>query len=123
MLYRYIRSIVFIWGTPGIGKSAIVQQFADEVGLPCVSLLGSQLAPEDIAGRVEVKGRGGTILQPGVDLLEKAQDFPKGGPILIITDGMIESTLKVRREHAYLIPERSKLPFESKEPSFFMNKI
>ena len=114
---------VFIWGAPGIGKSAIVEQFAEAVGLPCVSLLGSQLAPEDIAGRVEVKGRGGTILQPGVDLLEKAQDFPKGGPILIITDGMVESTLKVRRDHAYLIPERSKLPFESKGPSFFMNKI
>ena len=41
---------VFIWGAPGIGKSAIVEQFAKEVGLPCVSLLGSQLAPEDIIG-------------------------------------------------------------------------
>lgn len=40
----------FIWGPPGIGKSALVQKFADEVGLPCVSLLGSQLAPEDIIG-------------------------------------------------------------------------
>ena len=34
---------VFIWGAPGIGKSALVEKFADEVGLPCVSLLGSQL--------------------------------------------------------------------------------
>ncbi len=25
------------------------------------------LSPEDTAGRVEVKGRGGTVLQPGVD--------------------------------------------------------
>ena len=41
---------VFIWGPPGIGKSALVQQFAAEVGLPCVSLLGSQLAPEDLLG-------------------------------------------------------------------------
>ncbi|ESQ91535.1 hypothetical protein ABAC460_06000 [Asticcacaulis sp. AC460] len=41
---------VFIWGPPGIGKSALVRQFADDVGLPCVSLLGSQLAPEDIIG-------------------------------------------------------------------------
>lgn len=41
---------VFIWGPPGIGKSALVQQFADDVGLPCVSLLGSQLAPEDLIG-------------------------------------------------------------------------
>src|SRR5262245_25693339 len=41
---------VFVWGAPGIGKSAIVQLFAAEVGLPCVSLLGSQLAPEDLIG-------------------------------------------------------------------------
>lgn len=41
---------VFIWGAPGIGKSSIVEDFADQVGLPCVSLLGSQLAPEDIIG-------------------------------------------------------------------------
>lgn len=41
---------VFIWGAPGIGKSSIVEQFAEAVGLPCVSLLGSQLAPEDVIG-------------------------------------------------------------------------
>jgi len=39
---------VMILGAPGIGKTALVQQFADLVGLPCVSLLGSQLAPEDL---------------------------------------------------------------------------
>lgn len=32
---------VFIWGAPGIGKSALVEEFASQVGLPCVSLLGS----------------------------------------------------------------------------------
>jgi hypothetical protein len=41
---------VFIWGAPGIGKSSIVEDFASQLGLPCVSLLGSQLAPEDIIG-------------------------------------------------------------------------
>jgi hypothetical protein len=41
---------VFIWGPPGIGKSALVQDFAAQVGLDCVSLLGSQLAPEDLIG-------------------------------------------------------------------------
>lgn len=41
---------VFIWGAPGIGKSSIVESFAESLGLPCISLLGSQLAPEDIIG-------------------------------------------------------------------------
>ena len=45
-----LRRPVFVWGPPGTGKSSLVQQFAAEVGLPCVSLLGSQLAPEDIIG-------------------------------------------------------------------------
>ncbi|MBV8544700.1 MAG: AAA family ATPase, partial [Acidobacteria bacterium] len=41
---------VFIWGPPGIGKSSLVQEFASQVGLDCLSLLGSQLAPEDLIG-------------------------------------------------------------------------
>jgi hypothetical protein len=41
---------VFIWGAPGIGKSSLVEAFAALVGIPCVSLLGSQLAPEDLIG-------------------------------------------------------------------------
>lgn len=47
---------VFIWGAPGIGKSAMVKRFADEVGLECVSLLGSQLAPEDLLGVPKIDG-------------------------------------------------------------------
>ena len=35
---------VFIWGAPGIGKTALVASYAEAVGLPCVSVLGSQLA-------------------------------------------------------------------------------
>lgn len=77
------------------------------------------LAPEDIAGRVEVKGRGGTILQPGIDLLEHAPDFPKDGPILIITDGYIEDRLAVRHDHAFLIPEGRSLPFRAKGEVFY----
>jgi predicted metal-dependent peptidase len=69
------------------------------------------VASEEIAGRVRVKGRGGTVLQPGIDLLEKAEDFPESGPILIITDGYCENHLRIRREHAFLLPEGRSLPF------------
>ncbi len=55
---------VFIWGAPGIGKSALVEQFAREVGLPCVSLLGSQLAPEDIIGIPRISGEVSEFLPP-----------------------------------------------------------
>ncbi|MFD6395753.1 AAA family ATPase [Nocardia sp. NPDC060249] len=41
---------VFLWGAPGIGKSSLVRTFADSLGLECVTLLGTQLAPEDLIG-------------------------------------------------------------------------
>lgn len=78
------------------------------------------MAPEDIAGRVEITGRGGTILQPGIDALEKAKDFPPSGPILVITDGYIEDNLKIRRKHAFLIPNGNRLPFRPKGKVFYM---
>ena len=77
------------------------------------------LSPDEIAGRVTVRGRGGTCLQPGVDLLEKAWDFPKDGPILLITDGWIERDLRVRRNHAFLLPQGRSLPFRAREVFYF----
>ena len=55
---------VFIWGAPGIGKSALVEQFAEDCGLPCISLLGSQLAPEDIIGIPQIDGETSRFLPP-----------------------------------------------------------
>lgn len=77
------------------------------------------LSPEDIAGRVTVRGRGGTRLQPGVDLLERAADFPKDGPILLITDGWIERDLRIRRAHAFLVPQGRSLPFRASDVFYF----
>jgi len=75
------------------------------------------LAPDAIAGRVRVRGRGGTVLQPGVDLLERAEDFPKDGPILVITDGYCDE-VRIRRDHAFLIPKGRSLPFSARGPVF-----
>jgi predicted metal-dependent peptidase len=78
------------------------------------------MAVQDIGGRVRVRGRGGTVLQPGVDLLREAEDFPPGAPILIITDTFCENTLRVPGEHAFLIPAGQRLPFPPKGPVFTM---
>jgi predicted metal-dependent peptidase len=76
------------------------------------------LRPEDIVETLEVKGRGGTILQPGIDLLDKAQDFPSVAPLLIITDGQCDVLNLHGREHAFLIPRGNPLPFKPKGPVF-----
>ena len=75
------------------------------------------LPVETIAERLQIKGRGGTILQPGINLLQNAQDFPKDGPILIITDGGCDK-LSIRREHAFILPKGHNLPFTPRGPVF-----
>ena len=79
------------------------------------------MTPEEIAGRVTLRGRGGTILQPGIDLLDRAEDFPKDGPILIITDGLCDH-FKTRREHAILLPEGRGLRFTPQGKVFRMGE-
>ncbi len=76
------------------------------------------MAPDEIAGRVKIRGRGGTLLQPGVDLLQNAADFPKTGPILIITDTFCEDNLRVARDHVFLIPLGARLPFPARGAVF-----
>lgn len=77
------------------------------------------MKPEDIGGRVKVKGRGGTVLQPGIDLLLRAEDFPPNAPILVITDGYCEERLIFQgRDHAFLIPKDARLPFVPKGKVF-----
>ncbi|MFI6480564.1 hypothetical protein ACIBH1_21745 [Nonomuraea sp. NPDC050663] len=77
------------------------------------------LPVEEIASKVRVRGRGGTVLQPGIHLLEHADDFPAAGPILVITDGECD-VLRIRREHAFLVPEGARLPFRPMGPVFRM---
>jgi len=78
------------------------------------------MKPEDIAGTVKVRGRGGTVLQPGVDMLTQTEDFPKDSPILIITDGECDKVILYGREHAFLIPQGARLPFVAKGKVFRM---
>ena len=63
---------VFIWGAPGIGKSSLVERFAAETGLECVSLLGSQLAPEDLIGVPRIVGGVSEFCPPKII----AKDYP-----------------------------------------------
>lgn len=63
---------VFIWGAPGIGKSSLVQEFAAQVGLDCVSLLGSQLAPEDLIGVPQIVGGKSRFCPPATIAREEA---------------------------------------------------
>lgn len=77
--------------------------------------------PDALLNQVEVRGRGGTVLQPAIDKLEADDRFPKDAPILVITDGFCD-VLTIRRDHAFLMPEGARLPFRSAAPRFAFDK-
>jgi hypothetical protein len=62
---------VFIWGPPGVGKSSLVNQFAASLGLECVALLGSQLAPEDLIGIPKIEGNVSRFYPPSMIVRER----------------------------------------------------
>jgi hypothetical protein len=89
---------VFIWGPPGIGKSALVQRFAEEVGIPCVSLLGSQLAPEDLIGVPQIVD-GCSRFCPPVSIARK-------NPYCLFLDELNACSHEVQKAFYSLIHER-----------------
>lgn len=60
---------------PGIGKSDTVAQAAKEAGLPLRSLLGTQIAPEDVSGIPRIVGERSVFCPPRILLPENPEPF------------------------------------------------
>src|SRR5882724_3312110 len=60
---------------PGVGKSDSVAQAAAEAGLPCRSLLGTQIAPEDVSGIPRIVGERSVFCPPRILLPENPEPF------------------------------------------------
>lgn len=89
---------VYIWGAPGIGKSALVEKFAREVGMPCVSMLGSQLAPEDIIGIPQI--------QDGVSAFLPPKMIARKEPYILFLDELNACSQEVQKAFYSLIYDR-----------------
>jgi hypothetical protein len=98
LLHVALTRPVFIWGPPGIGKSALVEQFAREVGLDCVSLLGSQLAPEDLIGVPRI--------EDGLSIFCPPRMIAREEPYLLFVDELNACSFEVQKAFYSLINDR-----------------
>src|SRR4051794_12203174 len=89
---------VFVWGPPGIGKSALVEQFARDVRLDCVSLLGSQLAPEDLISVPRIEGNRSVFCPPRM--------IARDDPYLLFVDELNACSFEVQKAFYSLINDR-----------------
>ncbi|TGA96364.1 MoxR family ATPase [Streptomyces sp. MZ04] len=89
---------VFIWGAPGIGKSSLVRKFADSLGLECVSLLGTQLAPEDLIGVPQIRDGRSVFCPP--------ESIARDEPYCLFLDELNAATPDVQKAFYSLILDR-----------------
>jgi len=66
---------ILLLSAPGIGKSDIVRNAAEEGGLEVRSLLGTQIAPEDISGIPRIINERSVFCPPRILLPEKPERF------------------------------------------------
>ncbi|GAB3893907.1 hypothetical protein GCM10027612_44230 [Microbispora bryophytorum subsp. camponoti] len=89
---------VFLWGAPGIGKSSLVRLFADSLGLECVTLLGTQLAPEDLIGVPQIVGDRSRFAPP--------ETIARQEPYCLFLDELNASSPEVQKAFYSLILDR-----------------
>lgn len=90
---------VYIWGQPGIGKSSLVEQFAKQLDMECVSLLGTQLAPEDISGVPQITPEGKSRFNP-------PEMIARDEPYVLFLDELNGSSHEVQKSFYSLIHDR-----------------
>ena len=69
------RQSILLLSAPGVGKSDAVRQAAAAAGLECRSLLGTQIAPEDVSGIPRIVGERSVFCPPRILLPEKPEKF------------------------------------------------
>lgn len=100
---------VFIWGPPGVGKSSIVEEYAAKMGLECISLLGSQLSPEDVMGAPQIVDGRIQFCPPRLIAREK--------PYCLFLDELNACTDEVQKAFYSLIHDRKVGEYELPEGS------
>ena len=98
LLHLAVVRPVFLWGPPGIGKSSLVRDFAAALGLPCVTLLGTQLAPEDLIGVPEIRDGRSRFAPP--EMIARTE------PYCLFLDELNAATPEVQKAFYSLILDR-----------------
>ena len=107
LIQHDIKIGTMIWGAPGIGKSSIVAQIADEHEIDFVDVRLSQLAPTDL--------RGLPVADEGISKWYPPEFLPRTGKGILFLDelnmappalqGVAQQLILDRKVGSYVVPE------------------
>ena len=107
LIGQNIKISTMIWGAPGIGKSSIVAQIAEECSIDFVDVRLSQLAPTDL--------RGLPVADDGISKWYPPEFLPRQGKGILFLDelnmappalqGVAQQLILDRRVGSYVVPE------------------
>lgn len=102
-----VRHAVMIWGPPGVGKSSVVAQAAEDAGLELIDVRLSQLAPTDL--------RGLPVAIEGISTWYPPEFLPRSGRGVLFLDelnmaaptmqGVAQQLILDRRVGSYVLPD------------------
>lgn len=107
LVNQNIKISTMIWGAPGIGKSSIVSQIAQQHNIDFVDVRLSQLAPTDL--------RGLPVAEDGISKWYPPEFLPREGKGILFMDelnmappalqGVAQQLILDRQVGSYLVPE------------------
>lgn len=107
LVSKHLQISTMIWGSPGIGKSSIVAQVAQEHNIDFVDVRLSQLAPTDL--------RGLPVAEDGISKWYPPEFLPRNGKGILFLDeiniappamqGVAQQLILDRRVGSYTVPE------------------
>lgn len=97
---------LFIWGSPGIGKSDIVNRFATDIGGVVCDIRLGQYDAVDIRGLPDVEGST-TVWHPPSTLPFKGSDWPTDRPIILFLDEAMQAAPAVQGVAFQLVLDRA----------------
>jgi len=103
----------FLWGPPGIGKSDIVKEFADDIGAELLILKASEIRPEELLGLPGLREGGFTTYHPLLPLHRLTEDWSAANPgeprrpTVLFLDEMNCAPPDLLASYQYLLLERT----------------
>ena len=97
---------LMVWGSPGIGKSQVVAQYADSIGAELVDIRLSQYEAVDIRGLPDIKD-GATVWAAPSTLPFEGSRFPTDRPIILFLDELMHAPASVLSVAFQLVLDRA----------------